>query len=350
MNSIEWSQRLREAYESQTGDRRRIRLPVSQGISFEGPDDSVTISLSGTSVGEGNMQTDGAAFEAWAVALKEWCGVKRLSLHWQSPIESGRASAHYERFLYRVQRFLELFPDWFAVDQPERLEGARALGPGPLCLNLAGDRRSGGLSGALDGASSSGPQEHVLELALKDAVDFKAHFGPMEKVDRQWPVGLFAGPVPKRTDAIFTGGKSAIDLVGIGGTTLWVFELKAGRNAPAGILSELLFYASVMRDALPGPGGEPPRFQFDASAGGQPAGLSPADIRTCKRIEAVLIGERLHPLIGHQRIVARLNESAARDARTNHGRVPLHFSASIVKRTEVGGFEFHDLTGGRSER
>jgi ribonuclease J len=238
MNTIEWSQRLREAHESQTGDRRRIRLPVSQGISFEGPDDSVTISLSGTSVSEGNMQTDGAAFEAWAVALKEWCGVKRLCLHWQSPLESpgetGRASAHYERFLYRVQRFRELFPDWFTVDQPERLEGARALGPGPLCLNLAGDRRGGGLSGALDAASSSGPQEHVLELALKDAVDFKAHFGPMEKVARQWPVGLFAGPVPKRTDAIFTGGKSAIDLVGIGGTTLWVFELKAGRNAPAG--------------------------------------------------------------------------------------------------------------------
>ena len=44
---------------------------------------------------------------------------------------------------------------------------------------------------------------------------------------------------------IFTGGASAIDIVGLSNGKLSVFELKRPTNIMIGALSELLFYASV---------------------------------------------------------------------------------------------------------
>ena len=60
---------------------------------------------------------------------------------------------------------------------------------------------------------------------------------------------------------IFTGGKSAIDLIGIRDDTLVLFELKKSGNRKVGAVSELLFYASVMRDAI----GDPPIFKFKSN-------------------------------------------------------------------------------------
>jgi hypothetical protein len=63
-------------------------------------------------------------------------------------------------------------------------------------------------------------------LELLSSEPFRAHFGLKDGlVDRQFPTGLFAGEVRQR-NRIFTGGKSAIDLVGVGhDDRFFVFEL-----------------------------------------------------------------------------------------------------------------------------
>lgn len=67
----------------------------------------------------------------------------------------------------------------------------------------------------------------------------------------QWPVGLFHDSV-RNENHVFTGSKSAIDLIAVDDDTLLLFELKNGKNAKGGALSETFFYACVMRDALLG--------------------------------------------------------------------------------------------------
>src|SRR6202043_1460597 len=98
--------------------------------------------------------------------------------------------------------------------------------------------------------------------------------------------------------------------------TLWLFELKAGKNIPAGILSELLFYASVMCDAV----GSNARFRFEQGPKSRGTTIWPEDIQRCNRIEAVLLGEKFHPLIGHRRMIECLNDAAIRNWNTPRGR------------------------------
>ncbi len=101
--------------------------------------------------------------------------------------------------------------------EPERLSSARALGNEQLILNVASDRLPPGQP------RSAKPS---LELRLLSSEASRAHFG-LEKVDRQLPVGLFNNTIA-HSNRIFTGGKSAIDLVGVGGGAFWIFELKGG--------------------------------------------------------------------------------------------------------------------------
>jgi hypothetical protein len=105
-------------------------------------------------------------------------------------------------------------------------------------------------------------------------------------------VGLFRDRVAA-DNHLFTGGKSAIDLIGVRDSTLFLFELKKEGNAKAGILSELLFYASVIRDAL----GMAPRFGWEDRPSPQNCVIGPADLRACDRIEAVMLAPRFHPIV-----------------------------------------------------
>jgi hypothetical protein len=62
-----------------------------------------------------NLQTNAAAFEAWCLALRVWCEVEKIELRWQQPADnSPNEQCHYQRFLYRVERFRSLFPSWFS--------------------------------------------------------------------------------------------------------------------------------------------------------------------------------------------------------------------------------------------
>jgi hypothetical protein len=100
------------------------------------------------------------------------------------------------------------------------------------------------------------------------------------QINNQYPVGVFNGKVSRETH-VFTGGKSAIDLYSIApGDSFNIFELKAENNVQVGIISELFFYASLIKDLSKG------KFKSDFT-----------EIQGLKRVNAFFLTPRLHPLI-----------------------------------------------------
>ena len=225
--------KLKADYEKKTGDRRNIRLPEPNEIVFGGEEDLVTITMKEKAV-VANLQTDAAAFEAWSLALKVWCGVGAVELKWDRVARVGVSATnwcHYQRFLYRAERFGTLCGDWFHLSEEALLSDAEALGNGPFFLNVPGDRLPFEEPIESGGDDDQG-SESDTEKSLLRPDSFKVYFRlAKEKVDRQLPVGLFRGHVAKE-NRIFTGGKSAIDLVGVGDAngTLSIFRTQDRRQ------------------------------------------------------------------------------------------------------------------------
>jgi hypothetical protein len=333
LDNREWSRKLKADYEKETKDPREVRLPEANEIVFGGEEDLVTITMKEEAVLQ-NMQKDEAAFEAWSLALRFWCKAKSIELDWELPSESRKKNPHYQRFLYRAERFSKLFPEWFSLARSIGPAEADALGDGPFFLNVPGDRSQ--LDGSEPPVEAIRGRESDIEKHLSQSKQFKKHF-ELKKVDRQLPVGLFRKRVAKET-RIFTGGKSAIDLAGVGEETFHLFELKVGKNAKVGILSELLFYTSVIREAIP----TPARFQFDPSWKSRGKHMSPGDVLSCTRIEAVLLAQQLHPLVSHSNIIKILNVAADEHWNKEPGHVPIHFRAVLLKGSGKTDYKFDD--------
>ena len=292
-------------------------------IEFGGTQEEAILTLKGKSVA-GNMQSDAAAFEAWSMALLVHGGATRVRVE----LEDGLArdpDKHTQRFLYRLGRFHELFP----VDVNSYAQSAGAFVGTPL-LNQPGDSRrsddEGDRLGTISKDSLTGWEEN-LEKALEVSPNLKKAFTRESqggfRIMRQWPVGLFESRVSDNT-RVFPGRRSAIDLMGIDGSTLLLFELKKDGNCKAGAVSEIFFYANVMRDALLG------RFAFEDEH--SPASLAPItakDVMLCTDIRAIILAPRLHPLIyndkgaGGPTIIGALNEASHR----TWGDKPIHFEA-----------------------
>jgi hypothetical protein len=168
-------------------------------------------------------------------------------------------------------------------------------------------------------APSGSVSEADLEKALECSQSFVRKFA-LNKVMRQWPVGLFEGQVA-RGNEIFTGGKSAIDLIGVSNKSLVLFELKTHLNRNVGAISELLFYASVMRDAIRGD------LQFEQQPPPKNCVIARDDILGCANIRAVLIAQRMHPLIQNPIIFQALNAAFARYWQNN----PVTFETAEIK-------------------
>lgn len=327
----QWEERLREAYRRQVSTPRAVRLPAGAkkdsppAITFAGDGDDVTIRLGSEAVVR-NMQSNVAAFEGWALALKRWCGAS-VTLEWQPP-QSPEINLHYERFLYRVQRFADLFGDWFKIGSGDLMKGSRVLGPNRSYLNVAGTRDASGQQ--LPNEPRRLAPEIALERALRDDPRslLKCYgIGGHNKVDRQFPVGLFCDEVPKKASALFPGGKGAIDLVCLDTqtNTLWLFELKAKRNIPIGVLTELIFYTSVIRDTQ---GNGPFSFAKDNGSGSI---VRSGDLIALKNIQAIMLGHALHPLIGDAGIIQMLNSAADRTWNKQNDRPTVHFGAGLIR-------------------
>ncbi|MCX7166594.1 MAG: hypothetical protein NTV11_10005 [Rhodocyclales bacterium] len=298
---------LRKAYASISGKRRSIQLPDPDQFQLSGDKKTLRLYLTGDALTR-NMQENVAAFEGWILALKAWECADTVVLDWREPSE-GKADGHYQRFLYRVNRFRELFPDWFSVEREKLLQDSKVTGAETLFLNAATSNPK------TSPAESS--QEARLEMDLVTTGWLTNEFG-LDKIGRQFPVGLFSDSVAK-SKMIFTGGKSAIDLIGIDKNgALWVFELKAKGNQPLGIVSELLFYTAMMRDLAQG------KFKYDDKSPVIDGRLRPGDVVGIKKICGCLLAPSFHPLLDGNRIVNLLNEfSSSRADMVTYFQVPL---------------------------
>jgi len=320
-----WQKELRKA-----SSLKDCEFPASSEIEIGGTREQATITMKVKGL-NANMQTDPAAFEAWALALLIHCGVKCVKIG----VDPGARGPYYERFLYRFKRFSELFPDHVVAKWPDTPSKAlnsqieRFLNqPGPRKEPPDADSKE-----RMEAASGLAPSESDLEKALEISNAFRSRFD-LDKVMRQWPVGLFSERV-KGEDRIFTGGKSGIDLIGIRGDTLVLFELKKADNCHAGAVSELFFYASVMRDAI----GASAIFKFESQRAEKNCAIGPEDILRCSKICAVLLAPRFHPLISEPRLFGELNAATER----LFVEKPIHFETVTISSLPNGkgrDFEF----------
>lgn len=327
----DWNRRLQAAFKEKGRERNRpVRLPSPLIMAVTGEGDHATVELTDRAV-VGNMQENASAFEGWCLALHFWCGVS-VSLRWKAPVDrvtepTGKQKVearHYQRFLYRVERFKSLFPDWFDIApvDPNALREA-LIAKSPI-LNIAGDRTRKAASGS-ETASKTSP-EYDLESRLLIDQDFDRFFGfgPSAQKDRQFPVGLFSSQV-LRDNAIFPGGKGAIDLVCLDGKHLWLFELKAGGNIPIGTVTELIFYTSVLRDAQMG------HFRFADGLSGHT--VKTDHVAALEAVTAVMLGDDLHPLLSDAGILMLLNEAA--ELRWNNAAKAPHVSFRAAQITNT---------------
>jgi hypothetical protein len=310
---------------------KQCQFPSRSEIEIGGTREQATITMKKKGLNE-NMQSDAAAFEAWALALLIHCGVKSVQIGADPGIGLGR---HYERFLYRLKRFSELFPDRVIAKWPDTPLRALNSQSGRF-LNQPNSRNKppeADCKERMKAASGDAPTESSLELALEISSAFRSRF-QLEKVMRQWPVGLFDGKVA-RGHEIFTGGKSAIDLIGIRNDTLVLFELKKSDNKKVGAVSELLLYASVIRDAI----GASAIFKFESKMARKNCAIGPEDIIRCSKICAVLLARNFHPLIFEPRMFAELNAATNR----LYSNIPIYFETATISsypKDECGDFKF----------
>lgn len=219
-----------------------IQIPAKLGIKVE--NESVQFILDGKSVIK-NMQTDEAAFEGWALMLKNAYPQITILLTWN--IDEGKLlrneKLHYNRFLFRVSNFLKLFDDWFSIAEENRADVSafeNLLGS-PVVVNspqTTSNNKKSNLEHDVECSMVGEKKDKFISL-------LKEHGIVADRVYNQLPCGLFSGKVSKET-AIFTGQKSCFDIWALGDNVRAIFELKVN-NKKVGIVSELLAYAFMWR-------------------------------------------------------------------------------------------------------
>jgi hypothetical protein len=329
MNSaVEFDNKGWQAVLRKVAGLKDCQFPRSTEIEIGGTREQATITMKEKGL-DANMQTDAAAFEAWALALFLHCDVQSVRIGLDPA--AGTKGQHYERFLYRLKRFSDLFPDRVIAKWPAA--APQALDPQiKRFLNQPNPRGGPPETKSRErmlAASADARSESDIEKALEISDAFRRRF-QLEKVMRQWPVGLFRECVADQKQ-IFTGGKSAIDLIGIRDETLVLFELKKEDNRKAGAVSELLFYASVMRDSI----GGSRIFEFESKNTKKNCAIAPEDITRCSSIRGVLLAPRFHPLVSEPLIFEELNSAMAR----LYADRPIRFET-----VEISGYP-HDESG-----
>lgn len=240
-----------------------------------------------------NMQDDGAAFEGWAICLKGWLPdqIKRVCLSWDTPLN---INDHYNRFLYRVWKFSQMF-EWFEYNRNHINE-----------LNSFAESYTGMINNC--GTETPARKEALCEeqvefdLCKYNQEEFTQKFS-LTRLNHHLPVGV----KNSKGRSFFTGGNSAIDLWGIDiDGYLRVFELKyidgikTKKNIKVGIISELLLYVNIMRDIILGKIGS-----TNAKIAEERDLYS--RITDLKGVKGIFLTNELHPLIEHGKALEILN-------------------------------------------
>lgn len=257
------------------------RLSLPNHLHIEEQNSVVTLSLA-TVEGSSprgvtaNMQQDASAFEGWAAGLKAVVPEWRFCLNWAEP--KNAADGHYQRFLYRAEKFRTYYGDWFSIAPGCSTQELLINRTEKYYLNAPATK------GADRTNSSVVSTENFIEnRIINDGESPLKEAFKIARLERQLPVGVFSGKVEKKT-SIFAHGKSAVDIWGItSAEELVIFELKAPGNEKVGAISELFFYAMLLADEQTGV------LVRDAFPGEL--------IRKTASLKALLLASDIHPLI-----------------------------------------------------
>jgi hypothetical protein len=256
-----------------------------------------------------NMQQDDAAFEGWAICMKAAVPEWTFMLDWDFP--EDKKDGHYQRFLYRAKRFRSLYKPWFTItdqglEEIERFSRIKDSDKPRYILNAP-----------LGDPKRTNDAEHSPENLIENTIiktqqhELNSLFN-VKKYSRQLPVGLFVDSVAKK-NAIFTHGKSAIDIWGISDDKkLIIFELKALENTTIGAISELFFYAMVMRDE------QEKHFRRESK---KELGISETT-----SVKAMILAEQVHPFINNPKVFELMNQPCKDLVEFGYVRIPAGYS------------------------
>ena len=241
-----------------------------------------------------NMQSDNAAFEGWAVCLKAWLqnAISTVELKWDEPSD-GDTNPHYRRFCYRVVKMLDAY-EWFSINETNK-KGIKSFihelkDLQNNCGNSIPEKKF---------KHGGGVGENAVEYDMVHEQDFPQKMCEKYGVDNifhQLPVG-----VKKENVSFFAGTKAAIDLWGMHDSELTIIELKYENNM-VGIISELFFYANIIRDIILGHIKKPTavlKHEKDLYK----------RINDMKKIHARMLADTYHPLLKNNAVIDVLNKS-----------------------------------------
>jgi len=284
-------------------------LKLPSGSRFKLNSRSVTIYLSEKNVCQ-NVQTDGAAFEGWALAFKHLFGeIDNFSvkLAWDPPDKPS--NSHYQRFLYRIIHFNATIP-WFTIDNSCEGELKKSI-----VLTPAGNNKKPMGYFKLNPASRKRPcnqvditskvnkkltenQIEILFCSNPYKLENALQWGTME-IFRQVPVGLFEEKV-KDESQVFPGKKGAIDLCAfLNDSSAAIFELKKKDNNKVGAISELIFYSNVIRDVQSG------LVTYEK----EKCAKFENRLMSTKGLKSFILATKLHPLIDTANVFKLLNSA-----------------------------------------
>jgi len=253
----------------------------------------------------GNMQDDKSAFEGWILPIKALIpSVERVELKWD-PTKGPMKVEHYNRFLYRVIKFGEMY-DWFEVadhNLQKELDRFREEWENPVVINYPrGPKRP---------TSSEKKYEDIIEsLFVKEYPHLLTQKTGATYINQQLPVGVFKREIG-RYHRFFTGQKSAIDLWGVDehGETLHIFELKYN-NKGVGIISELFFYLCVMAEVFQK---VPPKICYPPSTQkNKYRGFEHLKEKRFPNIHGYFLTNVLHSLVDQDKVMGLFNQGLAR--------------------------------------
>ncbi|MCK8826604.1 hypothetical protein MWH25_02420 [Natroniella acetigena] len=271
-------------------NNRYIRL--TSRIEFDLAQDNSLLKIKMSKDGvKAHMQESKATFEAWAIIIKSYLEeIRKVQLSWEEPEQEE--NKHYQRFLYRVKNFEEMYP-WFKVlnaDYKEELLLDYKSGE-EFLINSFGDMRKV----EINNKNLAEGNEKDLEYYLSSNKDLLSNIFNTEfkYVCSQLPVGIYKNSIFLK-NRLLPGGSSAIDFFGTDDDTTYIFELKVDSKM-LGIISQIYCYAFLIKDIQNG------NLKFKEKD------YYLNNIKKTDKLKAIISADVFHPLIDNQ-VLAEMNK------------------------------------------
>ncbi|MCX6641115.1 MAG: hypothetical protein NTW14_11655 [bacterium] len=273
--------------------RRNIRFPRDLQFSKGSDENHLTLKMTEQNV-TANVQENKAAFEGWCFVVRRWTDYKSIQLSWVQP--SDKSDKHYQSFLYRVKAMTTHY-DW--LNLPDQMANILKTD-----LSIKNDTtyyfnypQTHSTRTDAEGKTVDEMTENEIEWYIFNNPNGLKKLCKLNALYRQYPVGVFTNARRRTIYAVLPHGRRCIDLWGLNNDKkeLHIFELKTPQNIGVGAVSELLYYAFLMQNAIY------PTNQFQIKAVREfPDRGSVNDINTITTMTLVMasfLTFRAHPLI-----------------------------------------------------